>query len=48
MAKEIKKPLPVRLTEEQHKFLEEQNVGKAEYIRNLIIIDMNKRKRSRQ
>jgi hypothetical protein len=45
MAKEIKKPLPVRLTEEQHKFLEAQNVGKAEYIRNLIVIDMNKRKR---
>lgn len=42
--KPAKKPLPVGLTEEQHKYLNKQEVGKAEYMRNLLVIDMEKNK----
>lgn len=38
-----KKPLPVGLTEEQHEYLNKQSVGKAEYMRNLLVIDMQKK-----
>ena len=40
--KPAKKPLPVGLTADQHKYLESQSVGKAEYMRNLLVIDMEK------
>lgn len=36
-----KKPLPVALTAEQHKYLESKG-NKAEYLRNLLIVDMAK------
>lgn len=39
-----KKPLPVGLSDEQHKYLESQSIGKAEYMRNLLVIDMEKNK----
>lgn len=37
-----KRPLPVGLTAEQHEYLENQDIGKAEYMRNLLVIDMEK------
>ena len=40
--KPAKKPLPVGLTKEQHEYLEKQSVGKAEYMRNLLVVDMEK------
>ena len=40
--KPAKRPLPVGLTDEQHKYLESQSVSKAEYMRNLLVIDMGK------
>ena len=40
----IKRALPVRLTEDQHSYLNGKNIGKAEYIRNLLVIDMEKNK----
>lgn len=45
---ERKKPLPVGLTKEQHQFLEEQSIGKAEYMRNLLVVDMQKHKESKK
>ena len=42
--KPAKKPLPVGLTKEQHDYLENQHVGKGEYMRNLLVIDMGKNK----
>ncbi len=45
---ERKKPLPVGLTKEQHKYLEDMGAGKAEYMRNLLVIDMQKNKESKQ
>ena len=39
-----KKPLPVGLTESQHKYLESMGIGKAEYLRNLLVIDMGNKK----
>lgn len=39
-----KKPLPVGLSEEQHKYLESKSIGKAEYMRNLLVVDMEKNK----
>jgi hypothetical protein len=42
--KPAKKPLPVGLTEEQHDYLESKNIGKGEYMRNLLVIDMEKNK----
>ncbi|AUR91999.1 hypothetical protein NVP1168O_37 [Vibrio phage 1.168.O._10N.261.52.A10] len=39
-----KKPLPVGLTKEQHEYLEKQLVGKGEYMRYLLVIDMEKNK----
>lgn len=42
--KPAKKPLPVGLTQEQHDYLESQSVGKAEYMRNLLVIDMEKKR----
>lgn len=38
-----KTPLPVGLTKAQHEYLESQGVGKAEYMRNLLVIDMEKK-----
>ncbi len=37
-----KRPLPVGLTDAQHVYLEETGQGKAEYMRNLLVIDMAK------
>ncbi len=45
---ERKKPLPVGLTREQHKYLEDMGAGKAEYMRNLLVIDMQKSKESKK
>ena len=42
--KPAKRPLPVGLSEEQHKYLEGQSIGKAEYMRNLLVVDMEKNK----
>lgn len=42
--RKIKRALPVRLTEEQHSYLDGKTIGKAEYIRNLLVIDMEKNK----
>ena len=39
-----KKQLPVGLTESQHKYLESTGIGKAEYLRNLLVIDMGNKK----
>ena len=43
--KPAKKPLPVRLNQEQHDYLEQQAVGKGEYMRNLLVIDMEKNRK---
>lgn len=40
-ATQRKKPLPVGLTEAQHKYLASKG-NKAEYLRNLLIVDMAK------
>ncbi len=37
-----KRPLPVGLDDAQHTYLEETGQGKAEYMRNLLVIDMAK------
>ncbi len=42
--KPAKTPLPVGLTKKQHAYLEEQEVGKGEYMRNLLVVDMEKNK----
>lgn len=41
--KPAKRPLPVGLSEDQHKYLESQSIGKAEYMRNLLVVDMEKK-----
>jgi hypothetical protein len=41
--KPAKRPLPVGLSEEQHRYLESQSIGKAEYMRNLLVVDMEKK-----
>ena len=47
MAKERKRPLPVALTKEQHKYLDEKSEGKAGYLRYLLEADMRKAKRGK-